>query len=744
MKESAVGFPLPRVEAHAKVTGTARYASEFDQPEQAYAVLVTSTIALGRVTSIDGAGIAHSPGVLAVISHLNAPRLHYREQRAFTDPAVGERLHVLQDDQVRFFGQPIAIVVAATLDQAEHAAAALTVKYEAADAVVQMEGQGTKEVVPEAATKPGTRVLADYARGDAEASFREASGRVDARFEIARENHSPMEPHATVATWNGDRLTLWSKSQFVSNEAAQIAAVFGLPAENVEVICPFIGGGFGTGLRTWSHVTLAAVAARQVKRPVKLVLTRRQMFYNTGHRPRTIQRVALGADTEGRLSAIIHEGTGETSRYEEFIEALTQLSGYMYSCPNVSTRYRIAPLDIGSPNHMRGPGEASGSFALESAMDELAIALDMDPVELRLRNEPSVYEVDNRPFSSRSLTSCLKLAADRFGWSQRDPRPRSRRDGHLLVGLGMACATYPTFRGPAGARARLMADGTVEVEAAASDMGPGTYTSLTQVAADALGLLPSQIRVRIGQSSFPATPPHGGSMTMASVGSAVHVACSALRDDIVSRAIAQERSPLSGAELRAVDVDLGWVTLRSDPSRKQHYREIVAQAGGTPIEVTRTSQAGDEVKRYSMHSFGAVFVEVGVDADLGQITVRRAVGAYAVGRVINPRLAHSQVVGGMTGGIGMALMEATVLDRRDGRPVNASMADYLVPVNLDIGGPLEAYFVEENDSQVNPLGAKGLGELALIGMAPAIANAVYHATGRRVRHLPIRIESLLE
>jgi xanthine dehydrogenase YagR molybdenum-binding subunit len=545
-----------------------------------------------------------------------------------------------------------------------------------------------------------------------------------------------------VAAWDGDRLTLWSKSQFVVNEAAEIAAVFGLPAENVQVICPFVGGGFGVALRTWPHVALAALAAREIGRPVKLVLTRRQMFYITGHRPRTTQRIALGADRDGRLSALIHEGTGETSRHEQFVEALTTVAPYLYSCPNVRTRYRLAPLDSGTPTFMRGPGEASGIFALESALDELAVELGIDPIELRRRNEPAIDESENRPFSSRSLLACYEAGAARFGWQRRDPRPGSMRDGRLLVGWGTATATYPVFRAPASARARLMPDGSAEVETAASDMGPGTYTSMTQVAADALGLSPAQIRFQLGRSDFPPTPPHGGSMTMASVGSAVQAACLAARGQAIDRAIADERSALRGASADAVDVREGRISLRSDGSQGQTYAELVALGGGQPIEAEASSAGGDERHRFSMHAFGAVFAEVAVDPDLGMVRVRRAVGAYGAGRIVNPRLAHSQCIGGMVGGIGMALMEQTVLDPRDGRPVNASMADYLVPVNLDIGS-IDALFVEEHDPHVNPLGVKGLGEIALVGMAPAIANAVFHATGRRVRDLPIRIENLL-
>jgi xanthine dehydrogenase YagR molybdenum-binding subunit len=443
------------------------------------------------------------------------------------------------------------------------------------------------------------------------------------------------------------------------------------------------------------------MAARQVGHPVKLVLTRKQMFFMTGHRPCTLQRVALGAAADGRLDSVIHEGTGETSRYEEFMEALTSVTTFLYSSPNLRTRYRLLPLDIGTPNHMRGPGEASGVFALECAMDELSYKLGLDPIELRRRNEPEIDEGENKPFSSRSLMKCYDLAAKRFGWSQRVPEPRSMRDGRLLIGMGVASASYPAFHAPASALARLLEDGTAEVEVAASDMGPGTYTSMTQVAAETLGLPVERVRFSLGRSDYPPAPSHGGSWTMASVGSAVRAACIAVREKAAQR-----------------------------PNER-------------PIEATASAERDGEVAaRFSMHAFGAVFAEVAVDPDVGTIRVRRAVGAYGIGRVINPRLARSQCSGGMIGGIGMALMERTVLDTRDGRPVNAHMADYLMPVNLDIP-QIEAHFVDEVDPHVNALGVKGLGEIALVGMAPAIANAVFHATGKRVRTLPIRIEDVL-
>lgn len=695
MTSTIVGQPLARVDGRDKVTGRARYAAEFNQPGMAHAVIVSATVGLGRIISVDDAAVRSMPGVIVVLSHLNAPRLPYRPHKGSIDPRTGERLHMLQDDRVLFYGQPVAVVVADTLDQAERAAAALRIAYDARRPVVEPTDPQAQTVVPE--------VERDFARGDADAAVATAAVTVDAVFEIARENHNPMEPHATIASWSGDRLTLWSKSQYVVNEQAEIAAVFGLPASNVQVICPFIGGAFGTSLRTWPHVTLTALAARETRRPVKLVLTRRQMFFTTGHRPRTSQRIALGASRDGRLVGIVHEGTGETSRYEQFVEALVRATGYMYACPNLRASYRLTPLDTGTPVFMRGPGEAPGIHALECALDELAHELGIDPIELRRRNEPEIDEAENKPFSSRSLVKCYEQGAARFGWARRDPRPRSMRDGRLLVGMGVASATYPAYQAPSSARARLLPDGSAEIEVAASDMGPGTYTSMTQVAADALGLPVGRVRFSLGRSDFPPAPSHGGSWTMASVGSAIRAACIAVRAEAAKGAVV-----------------------------------------GLPIEASASTQRDAEVaRRYSMHAFGAVFTEVSVDPEVGTIRVRRALGVYGAGRIVNPRLATSQCVGGMIGGIGMALMERTVLDPRDGRPVNAHMADYLMPVNLDTP-EIEVLFVEEEDPHVNPLGVKGLGEIALVGMAPSVANAVFHATGKRIRQLPILLEHMLE
>jgi xanthine dehydrogenase YagR molybdenum-binding subunit len=706
-----IGQPVSRIDGRQKVTGQAIYAAEFDQPNQAYAAVVRSTIAAGRITSIETAEAEQAPGIIAVLTHHNAPKLAYAPHKGFTDPVVGERLHVLQDDRVNHQGQPIALLIADTPEQASHAAMLARVTY--APEAGTTDITRVEPVLPtQQKTDQGEMQPPETRRGDPDRALAAAEVRVDQTYVIPRENHNPIEMHATIAAWEGDRLTLWDKSQWVHGVAEEIAAVFGLAAENVRVVSPFVGGAFGSGLRTWPHVTLAALGARVAGRPVKLMLSRREMYYGVGYRPHTVQRVALGASRDGRLAAILHDGYQETSTYEEFSEALLDASRFLHACPNVYTRHRIAPMNVHTPTYMRAPGEASGVFALESAMDELAVALNVDPVELRLRNEPEQDEFKKLPFSSRSTRECYRVGGERFGWSRRTPESRSMRDGRLLIGWGLAAANYPANYAPASAKARLLPDGTAEVTSAASDMGPGTWTSMTQVAADALGMPIERVKLTLGDSRMPKTPPHGGSMTMASVGSAVQAACRRAREDALARTGANDFTDA--------------------------MRRI-----GQPVEASADVAPGETVGRFSMHAFGAVFVEIAVDPDLGETRVRRIVGAYGVGRIVNPKMTRSQCIGGMIGGIGMALMEHSVVDARNGRVPNANFAEYAVPVHADAPPVMDVIFVEEHDPHVNPLGVKGVGEIAMVGIAPAIANAVFHATGRRIRELPITPDKLL-
>jgi xanthine dehydrogenase YagR molybdenum-binding subunit len=711
MTTAFIGQPVSRVDGRQKVTGAATYAAEFDQPGQAYGVIVRSTVANGRIASMDSTAAQRAAGVLAVLTHRNAPRLAYRPHKGLPDPATGERLHVLQDDRVNHQGQPLALVIAETLEQANHAATLVRVTYADEAGITDISRvvpiEPTQQKTDQGETRPPqTR------RGDPERALTTAEVKVEHTYVIPRENHNPIEMHATIAAWDGGRLTLWDKTQWVHNTADEIAAIFSIPEENIRVISPFVGGAFGSGLRTWPHVTLAALGARVTGRPVKVMLSRREMYYAVGYRPHTVQRVALGASRDGRLTAILHEGYQETSRYEEFSEALLNASRLLHSCPNVDTRHRLAPMNVHTPTYMRAPGEASGIFALESAMDELAVALNFDPMELRLRNEPEMDEFKKLPFSSRSTRECYRSAAERFGWNRRSPEPRSMRDGRWLIGWGMATATYPMNYAPATAMARLLPDGTAEVMSASSDMGPGTWTSMTQVAAEALGLPIERVKFTLGDTRLPRAPIHGGSMTMASVGSAVQAACRKVREDAIARGGANDLV---------------------DAMRR------IAQ----PIEAMADVKPGDENRRFSMHAFGAVFVEVAVDPDFGETRVRRIVGAYGAGRIVNPKTTRSQCVGGMIGGIGMALMEHSVVDARNGRVPNANFAEYAVPVHADAPPLMDVIFVEEHDPHVNPLGVKGVGEIAMVGVAPAIANAIFHATGKRIRELPITPDKLL-
>ena len=710
MTTAFIGQPVSRVDGQLEVTGRAIYAAEVNLPGQAHGAILRSTIPSGRIASIDSAAAERAPGVIAVLTHRNAPKLPYREHKGMVDPEVGERLHVLQDDRVTHQGQPIALVVANTLEQASHAAALVRVTYAPETGVTDISRVNPVRPTQQK-TDQGEKRPPEVWRGDPEGALAGAEIKVDQSYVIPREHHNPIELHATVAAWEGDRLTLWDKTQWVHNTAEEIGAVFGIPAENIRVVSPFVGGAFGSALRTWPHVTLAALGGRVAGRPVKVMLSRREMYYAVGYRPHTIQRVALGASRDGRLTALVHEGTQETSTYEEYSEALVNASRFLHSCPNVHTAQRLAPMNVNTPTYMRAPGEASGVFALESAMDELAVALGIDPVELRLRNEPERDEYKNLPFSSRSTRECYRVAAERFGWSRRNPQPRSMRDGRWLIGWGIAAATYPMNYAPASAIARLLPDGSAEVASAASDMGPGTWTSMTQVAAESLGLPMERVRFTLGDTRLPKAPVHGGSLTMASVGSAVQAACRKVREDALARGGANDLT--------------------------EAMRRI-----GQPVEASVAVKPGEDSKRYSMHAFGAVFTEVAVDPDLGETRVRRMVGAYGAGRIVNPKLTRSQSIGGMIGGIGMALMEHTVVDPRSGRMPNANLAEYPLPVHADTPA-LDVTFVEEHDPHVNPLGVKGVGEVAMVGIAPAIANAVYHATGRRIRELPITPDKLL-
>ncbi|MFI8191968.1 xanthine dehydrogenase family protein molybdopterin-binding subunit [Streptomyces sp. NPDC085946] len=734
--QAAVGAPLSRVDGRLKVTGTADYTADHDVRGAVHAVVVGSRIALGRITAVDTRAALAQPGVLRVISHLDAPRLAYRDNPgAFMDPPVGERLRVFQDDRVRFFGQPVAVVVARTLEAARHAAHLVRVSYRA-------ERPSTDLTAPDLPVNDPLPPQ-DYERGTPTEALAAAEVRLEAVYRLARVHHNAMEPHATIARWDGDRLTVWDKTQWVQGAQNELAAVFGIPPESVRVISPFVGGAFGNAARVWPHSTVAALAARVTGRPVKLVLTREQLYHGVGYRPAYTYTLRLGSDRRGRLAGTVHGIRAETSAYEHFLEGTVTPGRMLYATPHVGQTYRTVPLNVNTPTYMRGPGYATAAFAIESALDELAHELGIDPIELRLRNETAQDPSNGLPFSTRRLRECLRVGADVFRWDRRDPAPRATRDGDWLIGTGVAVGCYDTLRLGAQARVRLDADGTALVESASSDMGPGTYTSMTQLAADALGLNIRKVTFRLGDSRMPVSPPHAGSLTMASVGSAVQDGCDRLRRQAIGLAVGDEGSPLYGAEDDDVVVLGGRLRVRDDPARTETYERLLARNHRTHLEVLGSFTPPSKPERSSMYAFGATFAEVAVDARLGMVRVRRMLGVYDAGRIVSPKLAESQALGAMVGGIGQALLEHTVTDHRDGRIVNANLADYLVPVNADVPELRAVYLDGGADLDAAPIGVKGLGEVVAVGVAPAVANAVFHATGRRIRDLPITVEALL-
>lgn len=732
-KNTVVGKPLNRVDGHLKVTGGARYAAEFPVAKMTYGVTIQSTIAKGKIAQINTKAAEQVPGVLAVITHLNAPK-------ADGEKGGGSKLQVLQDNVVLYSGQHIGVVVADTFERAMYAASLVQVRYDEEKPTINMRDNLAKAYLPKG--KIPREESPDSSHGNVNQGLATAAVRVEQTYTTPIENHNPMEPHATTAVWQGDQLLLYDATQGIFSAQQKVAGVLGIEPEKVRVMSYFVGGGFGCKGSAWSHVPLAAIAARHVNRPVKLVLGRIQMYGPVGFRPETIQQVSLGATRDGKLTALRHSGTSQTSTFDEFIEPVGKSARMIYACPNIETSHRLVHIDQGTPTYMRAPGEASGSFALESAMDELAYGLNIDPVELRVRNHADVDPTKGLPWSSKSLIQCYKLGAEKFGWQKRNPKPRSMRDGNYLIGWGMATATYPTNRSPASAIAQIMADGTAVVQSGSQDIGTGTYTVMTQVAAEALGLPVEKVRFELGDTKMPKTPVSGGSQTAASVSSAVHLAGNQARSKLLQLALADQKSPLYSSKAEDVIAENGSFFLKNKSSASETYQAILARHGMKAIEARADAKPGDEQKKFSMHSFGSHFAEVRVNPDSGEVRVTRWVGSFGVGRILNAKTANSQLIGGIVYGIGMALMEQTVIDPNFGRVVNHDLAEYHVPVNADVPD-IQVLFVDERDPHINPLGVKGIGEIGITGTAAAIANAVYHATGKRVRDLPITLDKLL-
>ena len=733
------GKPLSRVDGRLKVTGGARYSAEFSIPNLAYGVLLTSTAAKGRMASIDTQAAEKAPGVQLVMTHLNAPRVPGPGDGGTRPKTPDKKMSLLQSDEVRYNFEPIGVVVADTFEHASHAAELVRVEYEGSEhPEIDLEEKISATVKPAEANKEPT----DTHRGDFAAGMSEAAVKVEQTYITPYESHHPMEPHATIAHWEDGKLTIYDSTQGVHQHKGRIAMILGLKPEDVRVVCYFLGGGFGCKGSMWSHVVLTAMAARQAGRPVKLVLERQQMAGPVGFRAQTIQDMKLGASQDGQLTAMQHAGTSQTSTFDRFVEPVAKATRILYACPNQDTSHRLVTLDLGTPCQMRAPGEASGTFALESSMDELAYELKMDPIELRVRNYADADPEEKKPWSSKSLKECYQLGAEKFGWSKRKPEPRSMRDGKLLVGYGMATATYPVNRAPAHVYVRLTPDGKALVTSGCLDIGTGTYTIMTQLAADALGLPLDRVKFELGDTRMPEAPVSGGSQTAASVGSAVREAGTQILDKLIGLAVADAASPLHGLDPSDVLARDGYLAAKADPAKSETYAAVLERSGQPSLELVAESKPGDEKEKFAMHSFGAQFCEVKVDPELGEARVTRFLGVFGAGRILNEKTAQSQLKGGIVMGVGMALHEQTVFDEKVGRAVNPNLAEYHVPVNADIPD-IEVIFVNEEDTHINPIGAKGVGELGITGTAAAVANAIYHATGRRIRHLPITPDKLL-
>ncbi len=734
---SNIGQPLTRRDGILKVTGAARYAADNHLPGMLYAVLAVSSIARGRVTALDLEAAKGHPGVVEVMTPVNRPPLA-QDPDAKTNPFMF-RLDLLQNDRVRYANQPVAVVIAETLEAASEGAALLAPRYEAEAPRIGLDS--SESFVPPAV---GIGTPSEVRHGDVEAGLAAAAHRIEATYETPAQYHNPIEPHAILAAWDADRLSIDTPSQALAMARGRIAGLFGIPPENIHIRSPFLGGGFGCKGMIAGPQVLGILAARLVGRPVKLVLRRDQMFGPVGHRAESRQTLRLGAGQEGALTALEHRAKTASSSFDDFFEPSADVSHTLYASPAIATSYEAVRLDTGTPLFMRAPGEASGNIALECAIDEMAEACGMDPLAFRLKNYAEVEPITGKPFSSKALRECYAEGARRFGWAARPLAPRQMRDdAGLLVGWGMGTAVFPALMFQAEARAVIRSDGSGVMETGAQDMGQGAWTALAQIAADSLGLELDRMEFRAGSSDLPDAGIAGGSAHTATAGTAINGAGADVVGKLASLATVDRRSPLYGAGNAGVIARGGRLIRRDDEGRSESYADILARAGLAEIEGRARSAADPAAQSaYSMHAHGAVFAEVKVDPDLGQIRATRLVGAFAAGRIINPRLVRSQYYGGMIWGVSFALHERAVMDPSSGRPMNANLAEYHVPVNADVPS-IEAILVEEHDPHVNTLGIKGVGEIGVTGTAGAIASAVWHATGTRVRRFPITLDRLI-
>jgi len=736
---SAMGRPMSRFDGRLKVTGAARYTADIPLADATHAAIVSSTIANGRTVSIDTSVAEKAPGVLAVFIHRTMPRMKPTPKPWSHLHPHGQSYLPLQDERIHYAGQPIALVVAATLDQATHAGTLIRIEYEAQPAVV-FGAQTAKDAVdpPQFLWPVASSV------GDADEAIAGAAVKIEQMYTTSDRHHNQMEPHATTAVWDADgTLTLYETTQHIFGAKELVAIVLGMPPEKINVLSHFLGGGFGGKAYVWPHTLLAALAAKVLNRPVRVQLTRAQMYSMVGHQPATIQTIALGADRDGKLTGIRHDSISPTPVFDNYIEYAALVARSLWGAGGgIATNHKVVHVNRNTPTPLRSPHEALGHFALESAMDELAYATGVDPVALRLLNDTEIDPHSGRPFSTRAMRKCLTAGAERFGWDQRTPEPASMRDGRYLIGQGMAGAIFTHWRWPAKARVTLKRDGSALVETGTHDLGTGTYTVMQQVAADTLSLPPDKVTVRLGDTRLPASHASIGSATMANAGASVMLAAKTARDRAIELSLTGRNAPFAGA-VRGDVVAIDGTLVLAKTKLSISYVELLARNGlATLVGEGKYDPVEEANGPKAVFSFSAVFAEVRVDPDLGLVRLSRFVGAYDAGRIINPKTARSQAIGGIIWGVGQALLEQSETDPVTGRFLHRNYSGYLVPTNADIPR-LETLFVGEFDGDASPLGAKGLGELTAVGVAPAIANAVYHATGTRVRDLPITVEKLL-
>jgi xanthine dehydrogenase YagR molybdenum-binding subunit len=741
----AIGKPVSRLDGYEKTMGRARYTGELFPPNMAYAAVVGATIAAGRIKAIDRSAALDADGVVAVLTHENLPpnpgQPHLLPSLVGA-PAPGQSFFPLQDDEIHYYGQPIAIVVAESYESAQHGAWLVDASYEETPSITTID-QG-RELAYEPQMLFGGLMPAQGARGDVDAALASADTVVDATFHMAANHHNPLEAPTTTAVWDEDRLTLCDATMGVRATQLTVAHLLGLPLSKIRVVSNFVGGSFGSKAMIWPHVTLAAIAAREVGRPVRLALTRPQAFAATGHREEQEHHLTLGATRTGRLTAIRHEKLSLTSQFDDWAEPATGVSSQIYELENFAGAHRLIRGNTMTPTFTRGPGESVAAFVLESCMDELAHELELDPVELRLLNH-GPNDPHGNPWSSDGLPECLRRGAELFGWDNRNPTPRSQRDGDWLIGHGMAAAGYPValFMPEQQARARTYADGSAVIEAGTPEFGTGVGTIMTQVAADALGLPLEAVSYKLGDSDLPNITAAVGSAGSTMVSAAVLAAATALRQQVISLAISDEQSPLHRADPSNVDAQDGRLVLRDKPEVGESYAELLGRNRRTYAEAIGSWSPPPLDNPHGLLTFGAQFAEVAVDPDLGLVRVRRMLGAFAPGKVLNPKLARSQLMGGMLWGLSQALLEGNPMDSRCGRWGAISLGEYLVPVNAD-APEITIEFLEVEDSGINPLGVKGVGEIGQVGSAAAIANAVFNATGRRIRELPLAAELVMD